>query len=162
MENFWEKNKIPLAIILAAVIIGLFILLTKQPQEKSSVSVNIQTPSPTQMEEIPSPTSLPTIIPSPTVDDYSLIKAAVVQKTGIKEDNLELSVSKNTGKFAKGTIKEKTEAGGAYFLAAKKDGAWIIVYDGQSQPSCQDLTAYDFPNTLAPECLTEKGQVVKR
>lgn len=164
MNNFLEKNKIPVAIILAAVIIGLFILLSKQPQEKTSVSLDVQSPSPTVIvkEEIePSPTAAKKL-PSPTVDDAIAIKAAMSKKIGVTEENLEVTVSKNTGQFAKGSVKEKTEVGGAYFLAAKKNGAWIIVYDGQSQPPCQDLDTYNFPKTLAPECLTDKGQVVKR
>lgn len=105
----------------------------------------------------------PTNILSPTVaDDTAAIKKVMAEKLDKNEDNLEMSVSKNTGQFAKGTVKEKTEAGGAYFLAARKDGQWIIVYDGQSQPPCKDLNTYNFPKDLAPECLNASGLVVKR
>ncbi len=163
MNSFWDKNKIPLSIIVGASIIGLFIYLTNQPKT-ASVSVDIKSASPTPVAtREPSATSFPTSLPSPTVDDTAAIKTAVAIKLNQKETDLEINISKNTGSFAKGTIKEKaSEVGGGYFLAAKADGSWVIVYDGQSQPPCKDLETYKFPNTIAPECLNTAGQVVKR
>lgn len=162
MNSFWEKNKIPLSIIAGALIIGLFIYITSQPNT-ASVSEDIKSASPTFFPTAqPSITPSPTILPSPTIDDNEAIKKAMAEKLGKDKDSLVVSISKITGQFAKGTVKEKTEVGGAYFLAVKKDGQWIIVYDGQAQPPCKDLNTYNFPKDLAPECLNTSGLVVKR
>lgn len=163
MNSFWEKNKIPISIIIGALIIGFFIYFTNQ-QKTASVSVDIMSASPTPLPTVAKPSVLPspTSLPSPTPDETTAIKAAMSKKIGVSEGNLEVTVSQNTGQFAKGTVKEKTEAGGAYFLAAKTATGWVIVYDGQSQPPCQDLETYKFPKDLAPECLSASGKVVTR
>jgi hypothetical protein len=36
---------------------------------------------------------------------------------------------------------------GAYFLAAKEEGAWVIVPDGQATPACAEIAPCDFPVT---------------
>lgn len=162
MNSFWEKNKIPLSIIIGALIIGLFIYTTYQPKT-ASVSVDIKPASPTPLPALePSTTPSPTSLPSPTIDDTAAIKKALAEKLGKSETELEISISKNTGSFTKGNVKEKEAVGGGYFLAAKTAGGWVIVYDGQSQPPCKDLATYNFPKDLAPECINTAGQVVKR
>lgn len=44
-----------------------------------------------------------------------------------------------------------------YFLAAKVDDDWKILYWGQEDPSCEDLEGYDVPVELAPYCWTDNG-----
>ena len=49
-----------------------------------------------------------------------------------------------------------------YFLAARQDGVWVIVYDGQANPPCRDIDFNGFPSELVPECLNDYGQLVNR
>jgi len=73
-----------------------------------------------------------------------------------------LKVSEYNSKYAKGGVKEKEAVGGAYFIAAKVDNEWICVYDGQSQPTCEQIEPFDFPKSLVPECLNKANKVVER
>ncbi len=171
MNDFIEKNKSPLSIIIGALIIGIFIYLSRQPQDKSSVMVKIESPTPTTQIEIqPSPTaSFPSaeptttnLSPTPRADDETLIKKAIAEKLGVNEENLIVTVSQNTGKFAKGGIREKDAMGGAMFIAAYSSGKWVIVHDGQSNPLCSTIAPYNFPTDMVPECLDASGNVVVR
>jgi len=73
-----------------------------------------------------------------------------------------VTISENTGQFAKGGIKEYEAVGGAYWIAAKTNEGWVCVYDGQSQPTCEQIAPYNFPTDMVPECLDENGKVVER
>lgn len=161
MNSFWDKNKIPLAIILAAFIIGGFIYFS-QSSQKSSVSVDMKPSSvtPTEVAQ-PSLTSVPAT-PTVTPDERAAIKLAVAKKLKKGVDELDIAVSTVSGNYAKGTVREKEAVGGGYFLAAKTETGWVIVYDGQSQPPCSDLEKYNFPSSLAAECLNLLGKVVQR
>lgn len=100
--------------------------------------------------------------PDPTVDETALIKQAVFRKTGLNEDNAEVTININIGRHAKGNIKEKETVGGAYWLAAKTSSGWVCVYDGQAHPACSQIAPYDFPRDMVSECLGAGGEVVKR
>jgi len=116
-------------------------------------------------EVVPSPQPTPTpeeAAPTPTVDESGLIKQAVFKKTGLDATQAEVSINKNTGQHATGNIKEFEAVGGAYWLAAKTTEGWVCVYDGQSQPTCEQIAPYNFPKDMVPECLDETGKVVKR
>jgi hypothetical protein len=101
--------------------------------------------------------------PTPTPDnDIEAIRKAVYEKTGISEDKAQVTVSSREGDYVKGGISFGQDVGGAYFIAAKKDGIWIVVYDGQSTPTCKQLAQYAFPATMVPECQGADGNVVNR
>lgn len=96
-------------------------------------------------------------------DDEALIKTAMAAKLGKEEDEIDFSVSENTGTHAKGNVKDVgSETGGGYWLAAKGDDGWVIVYDGQANPTCEQIAPYDFQADMVPECLDENGDVVER
>ena len=99
---------------------------------------------------------------SPTTDDAAAIKIAVSKKLGKTEGELEIQISKQTSKHAKGFISAKDETGGGYWLAAKTDSGWVIVYDGQATPNCGQVDPYEFPTDMVPECMDTSGDVVKR
>mgnify|MGYP001595779667 CR=1 FL=1 len=114
-----------------------------------------------------SPTSSPEATflgtPVPTTDDQAAIKQAVYTKFNSDATKLNVTVSKIDGKYATGGIVDVgSEVGGGYFLAAKWQGNWVIVHDGQAQPTCAQIAPYDFPVTMVPECLNASGKVVKR
>ena len=119
-----------------------------------------------QTKTIPSPTPSPTITqkitPTTTVDETVLIKQAVFQKTGLNASQAEVTINKNTGQYATGNIKEFEAVGGAYWLAAKTEHGWVCVYDGQSQPTCEQIAPYNFPKDMVPECLDQNGNLLKR
>lgn len=162
-----EKYKIPVSIILGAVIIG-FSLYFALGAKKSGQTTSTPSSSPiattvvvNQSEE--SPISSPSPSPKFTGDDQEKIKAALAKKLGQDQDDLLVEISQNTASLAKGTIREKSsEVGGGYFLAAKAGNDWLIVYDGQSTPTCSQIAPYDFPKEWVPECLGPSGNLVKR
>ena len=105
-------------------------------------------------------TSVPT--PTPPVNEEALIRQAVFTMTGLDETQAELQITQNTGTHANGTIRELEAVGGAYWLAAKSEGNWVGVYDGQSQPTCTEIAPYNFPTVLVPQCLDAGGNVTTR
>ena len=136
-------------IVLAAVGFGAYFF----GQGKISTSV------------FPTISSSPTFsaTPAPTVDDESAIKQAVYTKFNSDATKLNVTVSKIDGNYATGGIVDVgSEVGGGYFLAAKWQGNWVIVYDGQAHPTCAQIAPYNFPVTMVAECLDASGKVVKR
>lgn len=95
-------------------------------------------------------------------DGTEAIQAALLEKTGIEAEKLELTVAQNTGTHAKGTLKHKDDVSGAYFIAAKVDSLWVIAYDGQAVPSCAEIASYNFPVDMVPECLDGENNLVVR
>lgn len=152
--------------MLAVLIIGVLVAggfylgkrFSSQPATSPTPTL-FATPSATP---VASTLVLPSASPKPSPDDFSAIRAALVAKTGISQNNIEVSVSQNTGQHAKGTVKDKSDVGGGYFLAAKVGETWIIVYDGQSQPTCSQINSYFFPKEMVPECLDSNGKVITR
>ena len=160
-NNYW---KIGFFGLIAAVVVGANILawyfFVKGKPETPTLS---PTSSPVTTI-IVTPTPKETVIPSPipTVDETNLIRQAIFKLTGLDGSRAEVTISKNTGKHAKGSIKEFEAVGGAYFIAAKTADGWIGVYAGQANPTCNQIAPYNFPNSLVTECLDASGNVVKR
>jgi len=105
------------------------------------------------------------LTPVPTPDTESEIEAieqAVYEKTGLNETQAEVTISELLDEHAKGGVREYEAVGGAYFIAAKKDGEWVCVYDGQANPSCQQIEEYDFPSAMVPECIGTGGELITR
>jgi cytoskeletal protein RodZ len=95
-------------------------------------------------------------------DDETMIKEAVLSRVGLSEDEAEFSITTKSDEHAKGNISETGAVGGGYWLATKTEEGWVVVYDGQANPSCEEIEPYDFPTELVPECLDEEGEVVAR
>ncbi|EKD52762.1 MAG: hypothetical protein ACD_61C00247G0001 [uncultured bacterium] len=96
--------------------------------------------------------------PSPTVDETSAIKTAIKQalvvKHGESANQLTVRVSKIEGNYSSGGA--STSEGGGMWFAAKVNNEWKLVWDGNGNILCQDLTAYpDFPATMIPECYNQ-------
>jgi hypothetical protein len=97
-------------------------------------------------------------VDGPVVDinkDTELIKLALVQQESINLQLEDVVVTKDTGKYASGSIKPKEEGvGGAYFFAAKISTGWTIVVAGNGTISCAKLQPYpDLPVDMIPECI---------
>jgi hypothetical protein len=103
------------------------------------------------------------IIPSPTpvVDEKSVletvIKKYIASKHNSDENSLTITVSQINENYAKGGATQ--EGGGGMWFAAKKDGVWKLVWDGNGVILCSDLSLYpDFPANMIPECWDDATQ----
>jgi hypothetical protein len=116
------------------------------------------TPAPTATQPVPDqPTSTPTTELSPTpMSDTEQIKAALIDHLEVDVDPTTITVSEIEGSLARGGLS------GGYFLAAKESGTWVIVHDGQANPSCAVIEPYNFSLDWVPECVDQNGDVVQR
>jgi hypothetical protein len=97
----------------------------------------------------------PTASPAPSVDDTQTIlvavKAALIAKHGSSFSDLNYSINKVEGNYASGGV--NGTGGGGMWFAAKVNGSWVIVSDGNGTIDCSSLTPYpNFPNDMIPEC----------
>jgi hypothetical protein len=108
-------------------------------------------------EEPEPPTSTPTAEVSPTpMSDAEQIKAALIEHLEVDIDPASITVSEIENDLARGGVP------GGYFIAAKESGNWVIVHDGQTNPSCAVIEPYDFPIDWVPECMDQNGDLVQR
>jgi hypothetical protein len=116
--------------------------------------------------EVPLPTSTlppteePAALPEPTArpeqSDLAEIEAALAQKLGTSIGEIPVAVTQIMDDHALGNVDN------GYFLAAKQEGNWVIVYDGQAAPPCREVDFYDFPQGMVPECLGADNQLIVR
>jgi hypothetical protein len=140
------------AILVLLVSLGLLVWYMMPAKEPATVNT-----SKTSTKSATTPAT------TPTVSDEELIKKALVAKTKIPADKIDVTVSQKSGNHAKGLVGAKGEMGGGYFLAFKEsDTAWAIVFDGQSTPGCDMVSPYNFPASMVPECLDAAGNPVTR
>jgi hypothetical protein len=117
---------------------------------------------PCKTTETPSPSA--SIIP--TIDETNVliaaIKQALVAKHGNSANGLNITVSKIVGNYAKGGASE--QGGGGMWFAAKINGKWNLVWDGNGIIECKDIATYpSFPASIVPECYdSSTNQMVKR
>jgi hypothetical protein len=78
--------------------------------------------------------------------DEDAIRAALAAHLGSNANDLTVVIDQNTRSHAKGSVEN------GYFLAAKVNGEWQIVADGQAMPDCQLVASYEFPPAMVPEC----------
>lgn len=106
------------------------------------------------------------LTPVPTVDEVSVLRYVIKKYIALKhnsnESALTLTVSQIDGNYAKGSVSD--ESSGGMWFAEKKDGAWMLVWDGNGIIECDTLTLYpDFSKSIIPECYdTAKQNTVKR
>lgn len=107
-------------------------------------------------EVVEDPTLLPpTETPAPVTDEEA-IKAVMNEYLDSPVDESTITVSEIKGDLARGGLQ------GAYFIAAKDGGVWIIIYAGQATPYCNLINPYGFPVAWVPECLGEDDSLVQR
>ena len=83
--------------------------------------------------------------PAPLSDEDAL-QAALAAHLGANVNDLTIKIHENTGSHARGGVDN------GYFLAAKVNGQWQIVADGQGALPCQVTAQYGFPSSMVPEC----------
>lgn len=153
-------NKTVIAILFGALMICATIYFVgKKPEKVPTVVVPESSQSQTTASNAASPTAE---IPTPTIDDLALITKALAIKTGLAEAAITVTISKHIGDYARGGIVEKSsEVGGAQWFAAKKNGAWVIVHDGQDYPKCSALVGYSFPKEILDSCMDDATNKLK-
>ena len=114
-----------------------------------------------QIKKDSSPTPIeitPTITTSQEPTEAQIIKA-LSEKNSWDESNIEVGISRVEGNFAKGSVNPKDEMGGGLWFAAKVNGIWKIVYDGNGIITCSQLADYqNFPKDLIPSCYDEQTE----
>lgn len=109
----------------------------------------------TSTEETPTPTAAVSSTPKGSESENSvlikLIKDSLVQKHGSSAANLNITVSKIEGEYASGGA--SGEDGGGMWFAARLNGKWTLVWDGNGQINCIDISPFsEFPSDMIPEC----------
>jgi len=104
---------------------------------------------------IPTPIPTPILTPTPAVDEEAILKTTIKEQIlAVSPGNggtLNVSVSQIIGDYAKGIVSD--DEGGGLWFAAKVNGDWKLVWDGNGILTCSDLTDYpDFSKVLIPEC----------
>ncbi|HEY4695153.1 MAG TPA: hypothetical protein VIH52_04310 [Candidatus Nanoarchaeia archaeon] len=157
MSTSSEKKKLLLLIFLALLSAAVILWLIFSQNSEQNAQLGSQNPS-TSSETVSTNSALQAV-----ADDEALIKIALEAKTGIPEDMLVVNLSLKDGDFAKGSVGTKgEETGGGYFLAVRDNGKWLIAYDGQANPNCEEVNPYNFPANMVPECLDSNGNLVTR
>lgn len=108
----------------------------------------------------------PCVSDSVTADETenlkSLMKQAIVAKHGSEANSLNITVAAIEGDYAKGGA--SGQGGGGLWFAAKVNGTWQLVWDGNGIIRCSDLAAYpQFPNSMISGCYDETaGKLINR
>jgi hypothetical protein len=103
---------------------------------------------------------------TPVADESQVIIAAIkkelVTKHGPDAASLNVTVSKIEGEYAKGLA--SGQGGGGIWFAAKLDGIWTLVWDGNGIITCNDVSPYPgFPADMIPQCWdTATDKIVTR
>jgi len=98
-----------------------------------------------------------------TISDEDAIRQAMADKYDRNISEVDLEVGDNNGEYARGTVIFAGDIGGGWWLAAKTDGAWEIVDDGNGVILCSVIEPYDFPASMVQECYDDvNGTVITR
>lgn len=79
------------------------------------------------------------------------IKQLFIEKYPDYAETLSVNISQEAENHVRGGVTFVEGQAGGNFLAAKVDGQWQIVYDGNGQIPC-DLSKYDFPKEMLANC----------
>jgi hypothetical protein len=146
-----------LIVALTAIGISAYYLGTKTNQKQTAL---------TQEQVSPTITQTADTVSTPTIDEtqnlINAIKAALHKKYPNATSSLNVTVSKIEGEYAKGMVTE--QGGGGMWFAAKQNGFWTLVWDGNGVIKCTDVSPFpQFPKDMIPECFDDKIQnTVKR
>jgi hypothetical protein len=136
-------KKILLILVLIVILsCGFYFFLTKK------------TSTPTQSVNVPTPT------PKENSATYQITQA-LSAKNSWNASGIEVNITSLEGDFAKGDIKMKGEMSGGLWFAAKVNGIWKIVYDGNGIITCDRLRDYkNFPKDLIPSCYDKQTETL--
>lgn len=71
-------------------------------------------------------------------------------------------VAIDTGKFSKGTLRFKDQAGGGIWFAAKTLNGWELAYDGNGIVPCEIVNKYNFSTDIISQCIDGANSLINR
>jgi hypothetical protein len=86
-------------------------------------------------------------------DTLEAIKLEFSTKYDKPIENYIVNVTSDNGKYAKGTINERTSVGGGVWFAAKTNNGWELVFTGNGIITCDIVEKYDFPKDIVTGCV---------
>jgi len=92
--------------------------------------------------------------------DEEVFKRLMAERHSKPIGDVQLTIGTNTGSHANGGVKFAGEISGAWWLAAKSGGEWVIVDDGNGTVSCASIAPYNFPTSMVPECWDEASMTL--
>ncbi|XOB40381.1 MAG: hypothetical protein ACKKMR_03680 [Candidatus Nealsonbacteria bacterium] len=99
----------------------------------------------------------------PLVSTEEAVKKLLAEKYNKKMAEVTINISQETENHVKGGV--VFQPGGpensGMFLAAKENGSWKLVHDGQGAIPCLDIEPYNFPVYMVIECFDEETGKVK-
>lgn len=159
-------NKI--TVILLLVVVAMIAYAAYYLGSKNAMNTQVQvtpvvtsTPGPLTQTPALSPTTTATPKAESSSDETVSLIAAVqkglVAKHGPDAATLNVTVTTISGNYAKGMA--SATAGGGIWFAAKTNGSWLLVWDGNGIITCSDVAPYpNFPASLIPECFNSVTQ----
>lgn len=109
-----------------------------------------------------SPSASVTISATPSETVEQAMIQALAEKYNRDKHDVELTVSKNEGGFARGSVRFAGEMGGALWFGAVTDEGWVLVHDAQGPLECTIAEKYQLPQEFAPECIDADGNLQQR
>jgi hypothetical protein len=90
------------------------------------------------------------------------IKQAIIEKRGESASALTYRITRVEGDYATGSA--SSEHGGGMWFAAKGNGQWQLVWDGNGIITCTEIEPFpSFPTSFIPECYDEtSGSLLTR
>lgn len=142
------KNKLILALIVLIVLAAAGFLVLFNPTHTG--------------EEVPD-VEVTQVTPTPITDENDAlakaVKAQIVAEHGQVASTLKITVNKIQGDFAQGAANDPDARGGGQWFAAKVNGEWKLVYDGNGMITCDQLEDYpEFPADLIPACFDKASE----
>ncbi|MEI7619996.1 MAG: hypothetical protein WCJ57_00300 [Candidatus Falkowbacteria bacterium] len=85
-------------------------------------------------------------------DRLSMLKDLFSKKTGKTTNDIVINISREDNTHIKGIVTVKDVYNGV-FLAARTNGEWAIIWDGNGKYPCNDIKDYNFPAEMVNDCL---------
>jgi hypothetical protein len=75
-----------------------------------------------------------------------------------------VTIERDSGTFAMGSVRFAGEQGGGLWFAAKTADGWQLAYDGNGIIPCDAANAYNFPTDMVPQCIdtAQRNALVER
>jgi hypothetical protein len=101
-----------------------------------------------------------------SLDENAVLIAAVrkglIAEHGQNASGMNITISQIQGDYAKGMASE--QGGGGIWFAAKLNGTWTLVWDGNGIIDCNSVSPFPgFPTSMIPSCLASgSGTLITR
>jgi hypothetical protein len=90
------------------------------------------------------------------------IMALFTDKYDRDSEEIIITIHKETDQHIRGSVKFNEEPDKTYlFLAARKNGDWQLVFEGEDAASCDTVEEFDFPEDMISDCYTPLTVVVE-